>query len=265
MTFFGKAHKSYKLLATTLTNKKYNVFLLTSIAFSWVLISYSVYYTVNVEPLSKGILGTQVASAKEALLTPVVEVTINATSTPTPLPPTNTPVPTPTTVAKKTPTRTPTVSEPLPTNDPKYTAQKIGDTTWRVENVTNDSAMASAQDVVNALNSYRGEHGKANLTVDTALSSLAQERANLFATNGSLDSHVGFRSYMDNGGFDKSGFNSLGENSAMLSGPMNGDKIVRQIFGADSAHDGNQLDNWTHIGVGVNGNAINVNFGKNKR
>ena len=70
---------------------------------------------------------------------------------------------------------------------------------------------------------------------------------------------------MDNGGFDKAGFNSLGENSAYLSGPMNADKIVRSIFGADGSHDGNQLDNWTHVGVGVNGNAINVNFGKNKK
>lgn len=70
---------------------------------------------------------------------------------------------------------------------------------------------------------------------------------------------------MDNGGFDITGFNSLGENSAMIGGPMSGDKIVKNIFGADESHDGNQLDNWTHVGVGVNGLAINVNFGKNKK
>jgi hypothetical protein len=70
---------------------------------------------------------------------------------------------------------------------------------------------------------------------------------------------------MNNGGFDKSGFNGLGENSAYLSGPMNGDRIIHEIFGADPSHDGNQLEGWSHVGVGVKGNAVNVNFGKNRK
>ncbi len=264
MTFFKKLKKLYLPLLKELSSRKFNLILLGSIGFSWALISYSVYYSVNVKPLRKNILGARVEAAREVLLTPVVEVSTKAT--PTPIPPTNTPVPTPTTATKKVTSNTTPTTKPVETaNNPKYTAQKIGDTTWRVENVTNDSNMASAQDIVNALNSYRGSHGKGNLTVDSTLTSLAQDRANLFSSNGSLDSHAGFRSYMDNGGFGKSGFNSLGENSAMLSGPMNGDKIVRQIFGADPSHDGNQLDDWTHIGVGISGNAVNVNFGKNKR
>jgi uncharacterized protein YkwD len=126
--------------------------------------------------------------------------------------------------------------------------------------------MASAQDIFNALNSYRMAHGVTTLSWNNSLASFAQERADLFAKNGALDSHAGFTDYMKNDGFSKAGFNSLGENSAYLSGSMNGERIIKDIFGADSAHDGNQLDpSWSDVGVGVNGVAVNLNFGKGKR
>jgi len=187
------------------------------------------------------------------------------TSTPSP---TSTPTPSPTTTPtpKPLPTNTPT-----PTNTPaggtkNYSAEKISDTTYKVHNVANDSSMASPQDIFNALNSYRASHGVGGLSWDAKLADLASSRANIFASRGSLDGHAGFRDFMNNGGFDKAGFNGLGENSAFLSGPMNGERIIKEIFGADGDHDGNQLNGaWTHAAVGVNGNAINVNFGKNKQ
>lgn len=263
MAVLRKAKKQLTLLAVRFRHRKYNVFLLGSIAFSWVLVCIGVYTTFSVSPQQQ-VLGTRIAAARNIILTPVIEVTIEPSPSPTIAPHTPTPFPTPTTKRINYPTKTPTQA-PSNQNSPQYTAEKIDDVTWKVKDVANDTTMASPQDIVNALNSYRGEKGKGNLTVDINLSTFAQERANLFSSNGSLDSHAGFQSYMNNGGFEKSGFNGLGENSAMLSGPMSGEKIIKNIFGADPPHDGNQLDDWTHVGVGVSGNAVNVNFGKNKR
>jgi len=217
----------------------------------------------------QNILGARISKVEEntTLISPVVEIDLTQTNTPTPTAtPTSTPTPTPL-LKKVAPTPKPT-SENIDQgpNASQYTAQKIDDVTWRVNNVNNDDRMATPQEVLNSLNSYRGSHGRASLSWDQKLSDYAQGRADLFSKNGSLDSHSGFQSFMNNGGFDVSGFNSLGENSAYLSGPMNAEHIVRDIFGADPSHDGNQLDSsWTHIGIGVNGRAVNINFGKNKK
>lgn len=259
MTLTKKGKKTYRLLAAYLRQRKYRLILLTGILFSWSAISIGFFTSVLARENGK-VLGESISLATQAVVSPVIEITL--------APPTETPIPTLTATPTPKPTNTPTSTPNPPAatiNPSKYTAEKIGDTTWRVTNVKNDSSMASANDVVNALNSYRSEHGRGQLTVDLNLSTFAQERSSHFNSRGDLDSHAGFRDYMNNGGFEKSGFNSLGENSAKLSGPMSGERIVKEIFGADSEHDGNQLDNWTHVGVGINGNFINVNFGKNKR
>ena len=260
--------KCRNLLAHTNRHKNFRIALIGSIFFSWVLISLSLYPIISgkegAQSIGQRILGAKTI-ANNVLISPVVEITIPPSPTPT-MEPTNTPTPVPTKEPDPTKAIKRTTTTPTPNiNSAQYTAEKINDVTWRVKDVTNDDKMASPQDIVNALNSYRGSRGLSNLTVDPFLSSYAQERANKFAANGTLDSHSDFQSFMDNGGFDKAGFNSLGENSAYISGPMNGEKIVRSIFGADPSHDGNQLDNWTHVGVGVNGVAVNVNFGKGKR
>lgn len=251
-----------------LFNNKLKVALFGGIIFSWILIAASILpYFFNTKE-GKQVLGTSISrvqtSTRNALISPIVEVTDE------PVKPTVTPTISPTPIPTRTPTNTPIphpTSTPVPKdiNPNQYTAEKLNDNTWRVKDVTNDSQMATADEIVNALNSYRNANGRGSLSVDSFLSNYARERANLFAQRGSLDSHEGFRNFMDNDGFSKAGFNSLGENSAFISGPMNADKIIRQIFGADSSHDSNQLDDWTHVGVGVNGNAINVNFGKNKK
>lgn len=263
----SKKVKKLKVLLAHSRHKYFKIALVGSVFFSWVVISLSLYPIISGNGksgqnlLAERILGAS-TMAQKALISPVVEITLAPSTTPIP---TNTPTPVPTIIPTKTQRRISTPTSSPSINPSQYTAEKLNDVTWRVKDVANDDKMASANDIVNALNSYRGERGMPSLSVDSNLSSYAQERANLFSGNGSLDSHAGFQNYMDNGGFDKAGFNSLGENSAYLSGPMNADKIVRSIFGADGSHDGNQLDNWTHVGVGVNGNAINVNFGKNKK
>lgn len=187
------------------------------------------------------------------------------TNTPTP---TYTPTPTPTNAPLPTPTPT-TSAQTQPQNsspNSQYTAEQIGETTFRIKNVKNDESMASAEDVLNALNSYRQSRGVGQLSWDSALADLSQSRVSTFASRGDLDSHAGFRDFMNNGGFAKAGFNGLGENSARLSGPMSGDRIIREIFGADAPHDTNQLNaEWTHAGAAISGNFVNINFGKGKR
>lgn len=253
-----------KLLAGKIVpHKKHTLILFVSIGFSLSALSIAL-ATSTPNKTGSGVLGATISNAPMiTVISPVVEV-------PTQIPPTMTPTLQPTPPpkygsARISPTHTPNHTPTPVVTNPKYTAEKINDTTWKVKDVENDNSMASSQDVVNAINNYRNAHGLANLSSDGYLNSFAQDRANLFSSNGSLDSHAGFQAFMSNDGFNKAGFNSLGENSAMLSGPMGADKIVKNIFGADPSHDGNQLDNWTHVGVGIAGNAVNVNFGKGKK
>ena len=140
------------------------------------------------------------------------------------------------------------------------------DTTKTIEHVNTDSNMVTANEIFNALNFYRNEKGIASLSWNNTLANFSQSRVNTFASISNLDSHAGFKSYMENGGFEASGFNGLGENSAQLASPMNGAKIIREIYGASPAHNTSQLDpSWTHAGVAINGIFVNINFGKDKR
>lgn len=173
--------------------------------------------------------------------------------------PTNIPEPT----IELTQTPNAPVSSPIPTTNP--ITQTTG-TTKTIENVSTDHSMATANEVFNALNSYRNEKGIGSLSWDDTLANFAQGRVNVFSSSNTLDDHAGFRDFMNNNGFEVSGFNGLGENSAQLSGPMGGDKIIREIYGGSSAHNSSQLDpSWTHAGVAINGIYININFGKDKR
>lgn len=170
--------------------------------------------------------------------------------------PTSEPEPT----QETTPTHTQT-----PTATPTPQISNV-DTTKTVGNVNTDSNMTTASEIFNALNAYRSEKGIANLSWDDNLANFSQSRVNAFASGNSLDNHAGFRNYMENGGFEASGFNGLGENSAQLAGPMSGDKIIREIYGASPAHNTSQLDpSWTHAGVAINGIFVNINLGKDKR
>ncbi len=215
----------------------------------------------------------QISSTKSRVLgektIAVVPTTIlKRPTTPTVILPTFTPTPTPTPTPTQTPTKSGSTSTPNPqtSENSQYTSEKIGETTFRIRNVQSDSQMGSSQDIFNALNSYRQSRGVGQLSWDGALSDLANSRVNTFASKGDLDGHAGFQEFMNNDGFSKAGFNGLGENSARLAGPMSGDRIIKEIFGADAPHDTNQLNpEWTHAAVAVNGNFVNVNFGRGKR
>lgn len=157
----------------------------------------------------------------------------------------------------RTPTETPTPAPILAQNISKE------DTTKTIQNVENSNAMATASDIFNALNSYRNENGISSLSWDDTLATFAQGRVNTFESNNSMDDHAGFSNFMNNNGFEVSGFNGLGENSAQLSGPMDGNKIIREVYASSSSHNASQLDPaWTHAGVAINGIFVNINFGR---
>lgn len=254
-------------LALLRPRKKLNAFIILGIVLASLGLSITSLSIIHADKnLQKKILGESKGKSKTIQKTEVAGIQINspsanASSTPTKAP-TETPVPT----LKPKPSFTPSPTI-TPTPIPKqYTAEKIGDTTYKINNTSTDDNMASAQEIYNALNAYRSANGRSSLSWDNNLALLAQERVNTFTAKNDLDSHAGFRNFMDNDGFSKAGFNGLGENSAKLAGNMSSERIIKEIFGADADHDGNQLDStWTHVAVAVNGVFINVNFGKGKR
>jgi uncharacterized protein YkwD len=143
-------------------------------------------------------------------------------------------------------------------------ATQIDEHTWTMK-IQSDDHMASAQEILVALNTYRNKKGKETLSWDDKLANYAQERATFFTTNKKLDGHAGFQSYMDNDGFGKLGFSALGENSS-FGYLLEGVHLIEWVYAGDAPHDSNQLNNeWTHVGIGVNGTSTDLIFGGLKR
>lgn len=260
------SQKFLKLLRQKILKKKTYFFLSFSVGFATLMFSLALLQIATIPPTEGRVLGKKTKSvSKQKRQVARIEIT----PTKTLITPTATPMPTPLPTLTPTPTPTPkTEPNPPQTTSPtsQYTAEQIGESTFRINNVNNDSSMASTQEIFDSLNAYRQSRGVGQLSWDGNLSDLAQSRVNTFSSRGDLDSHAGFRDFMSNDGFSKAGFNGLGENSARLSGPMSGERIIKEIFGADAPHDTNQLNSeWTHAAVAISGNFVNVNFGKGKR
>lgn len=160
---------------------------------------------------------------------------------------------------------------PKPTDVPKDSdrkwgaARQIDEYTYTME-VVHDDSMASASEIISALNAYRISRGKSALQYDQKLSEYAQGRANGFASKNAMDSHAGFQDFISNqDGFNKMGFYSMGENSS-LGYKLQGVHLIEKVFAGDAPHDTNQLNpEWTHVGVGVSGLAVDIIFGGRKQ
>ena len=143
-------------------------------------------------------------------------------------------------------------------------ARQINEHTWTMK-VGEDARMTTAQELYDALNSYRKMSGVGYLTWDDNLAKFAQTRAETFSLLGRLDEHQGFMDYVkDEANLRKLGFWGVGENSS--SGyRMLGVHLIEWIYAADKPHNDNQIDpSWTHVGVGVSGTATDIIFGNNK-
>lgn len=157
------------------------------------------------------------------------------------------------------------ITRPTPDTEPWGVAKQIGEHTYTMK-IQPDSRMATAKEILEALNEYRVRRGSQRLTWDDSLASFAQTRANFFQQQGKLDEHAGFIDYLKNqDGFNKLGFTSLGENSS-YGYQLLGVHLVEWIYAGDKPHDDNQVDNrWNYVGIGINGTATALIFGTGRR
>jgi uncharacterized protein YkwD len=143
-------------------------------------------------------------------------------------------------------------------------AQQVDEHTWTIK-VGDDAVMATAQEVLSALNTYRQQHGRGGLQWDDRLGEYAKSRSDYFLSTGKLDGHAGFSDYLDKqDGFTKLGFRSIGENSS-LGYKQSGVHLIEWVYAGDKPHDDNQLDTkWHFVGIGVSGTATDLIFGGEK-
>lgn len=185
------------------------------------------------------------------------------TTTPTPKSkpkPTSTPRPTAAPKSTRVPTRAPT---PSPTRE-WGVARQVAEHEWKIL-VGQDERMATPEETFEALNVYRQRHGSGALIWDGNLAEYAQTRAEGFLRKRKLDQHQGFREYVSNDENRRSlGFWGLGENAAYGT-RLFGVHLIEWIFAGDEPHDRNQLNpQWTHVGIGISGTAVDLIFGRNK-
>jgi len=142
-------------------------------------------------------------------------------------------------------------------------AKQLDAHTWTLR-VGQDSRMATAGEILDALNLYRQQHGSAPLAWDNNLTVFAKERADYFNQIGKLDDHAGFDSYVSNADNvrQKLNFYHLGENSS-IGYKLLGVHLIEWVYAADAGHNMNQLNPaWTHVGIGVSGTATDLIFGQ---
>ena len=137
--------------------------------------------------------------------------------------------------------------------------------TWSVS-VKKDDKQATADEILVALNKYRKSNGVGVITRDENLQSYAQSRALKFANDNKLDSHAEFQNLINNeNGFEKLGFNALGENSS-FGYQLEAIHLIELVYAADKPHDENQKNPlWTHVGIGVSGLATDIIFAGKKK
>lgn len=118
--------------------------------------------------------------------------------------------------------------------------------------------------VVKALNEYRSRNGAGPLAIEKKLQEYAQSRADYLNSLGKLDKHSGHEAFMNNGGFDKLGFNAVAENQSWnYKGSAEG--LISEFYAKSFGHNKNQLNpEYTHVGIGIKGVFTNLVFGGRK-
>jgi len=199
---------------------------------------------------------------KEEALAPVLETTPAVISKPTLIP-----KPTITTLENQNPPvlRTPSLEKggsitPTPV-EAWGVAKQIDEVTWTMK-IGEDATMATAKEILAALNEYRKVHGSQILNWDEKLGNYALDRAKYLNELKSVDQHKGFNDFVENqDGFNKLGFTALGENIS-YGFKLNGVHVIEWMYAGDKPHNDNQLDNrWNYVGIGVDGLATCLIFG----
>ncbi|MDD3002854.1 MAG: CAP domain-containing protein [Candidatus Shapirobacteria bacterium] len=153
---------------------------------------------------------------------------------------------------------------PTPDNETWGVAKQVGEHTWTMK-IGEDATMATAKEILVALNEYRQVHGSQILNWDEKLGNYAKDRAKFLNGIKSVDQHKGFNDFVENqNGFDKLGFTALGENIS-YGFKLNGVHVIELMYAGDKPHNDNQLDNrWNYVGIGVDGLATCLIFGTGK-
>ena len=121
--------------------------------------------------------------------------------------------------------------------------------------------MATANEIFEALNSYRLKHSRNSLNWDDRLANYALQRAKYFTQIGNLDEHAGFSEFVKTEENVRSlGYWWLGENSS-FGYRLEGVHLIEWVYAGDKPHNDNQLSpDWTHVGIGVDGYQTNIIF-----
>ena len=159
-----------------------------------------------------------------------------------------------------------TIGTSVPTDDgqPWGVAKQLDEHTWKIK-VAQEPVMATADEIFKALNNYRVSRGSSALNWNQKLADYAISRSKYFNKIKNLDGHKGFVDFMNNqDGFNKLGFNQLGEN-ASIGYQLSGLHLIEWIYAGDEPHNKNQLNNiWGYVGIGVDGTATTLIFGTGK-
>jgi uncharacterized protein YkwD len=144
-------------------------------------------------------------------------------------------------------------------------ASQVDEHTWTMK-VGMDKRMGTPEEILRALNEYRIRRGSQPLTMDSNLTSYAQERATYLNNIKTTDGHKGFSDFLENqSGYDKLGFTWLGENIS-YGYQLEGVHLIEWMYAGDKPHDDNQVNNrWNYVGIGVKGLATAIIFGTGKR
>ncbi|OGG19442.1 hypothetical protein A2721_02865 [Candidatus Gottesmanbacteria bacterium RIFCSPHIGHO2_01_FULL_47_48] len=159
-------------------------------------------------------------------------------------------------------TTSPAYQSPSQPKTPWGSTEKIGDHLYRTY-VGQDEKMATPDEILQALNTYRQNHGQGTLHKDDKLCAFAQLRADEQARLGNLDSHAGFTKYFeDKNNWQELGITGAGENASQ-GYTLSGTHLIEWVFSADDEHRSNQLNpNWTLACATVSGSTVDIIFGK---
>jgi len=217
-------------------------------------------------PFNIGIIHPQVKLIHTIEVKKVLGKKIEPKVTPTPtiIPITLMPTIDPTAIPINTATPTPGDDKSAGSSASWGQVKQIDNHTYSIR-INNDSQMATSQEILTALNNYRSAHGAGVLFWDNNLGNFAQSRADQFNNQQKLDDHAGFNQlFNDPNNVKKLGFLALGENSS-VGYILDGIHIIEWVYASDAPHNNNQLDpSWTHVGIGVSGNATDLVFGGSK-
>lgn len=150
----------------------------------------------------------------------------------------------------------------LSDSPPAGQTRKIGDHLYETQ-VGVDGQMATSGEILQALNTYRGDHGSSPLSLDAKLCAFAQNRAQQQDSQGGLDSHQGFNAYMaEKNHWTELNVHGIGENSAW-GYRLSATHFIEWVFAADSEHNNNQLNpSWTLACAAVAGKTVDIIFGR---